>query len=100
MEDLRTAEPGTGPSAASTPPAANAAPTASTLSGLSEGTTRRHEILTGIRLSLAAGLGMFPIGVAFGLLVMQTGLPWWVAPGLSIGLFAGRSEGRRGGTAC
>ena len=92
MEDLRTAEPGTGPSAASTPPAANAASPVSTPSGLPEGTTRRHEILTGIRLSLAAGLGMFPIGVAFGLLVMQTGLPWWVAPGLSIGLFAGSVE--------
>lgn len=57
-----------------------------------EAPTRRQEIATGIRLSFAAGLGMFPIGVAFGLLVMQTGLPWWVAPGLSIFLFAGSVE--------
>lgn len=54
--------------------------------------TRRHEILAGIRLSLAAGLGMFPIGLAFGLLVVQTGLPWWAAPGLSILVFAGSAE--------
>ena len=86
MEDLRTAQPVTAPSRADSPPAASAPSTPP------EGTTRRHEILTGIRLSLAAGLGMFPLGVAFGLLVMQAGLPWWVAPGLSIGLFAGSVE--------
>ena len=54
--------------------------------------TRRREIVTGIRLSVAAGLGMFPIGIAFGLLVVQTGLPWWVAPGLSLFLFSGSVE--------
>ena len=54
--------------------------------------TRRQEIATGVRLSFAAGLGMFPIGIAFGLLVVQTGLPWWVAPGLSIFLFSGSVE--------
>ncbi|ASK65475.1 branched-chain amino acid transporter AzlC [Brachybacterium avium] len=54
--------------------------------------TPRTEIATGVRLSFAAGLGMFPLGVAFGVLVMQTGLPWWVAPGLSIALFAGSVE--------
>ena len=59
---------------------------------LPEGATARGEIATGIRLSFAAGLGMVPIGIAFGVLVMQTGLPWWVAPGLSIALFAGSIE--------
>lgn len=54
--------------------------------------TRRQEIATGVRLSFAAGLGMFPIGIAFGMLVVQTGLPWWVAPGLSIFLFSGSVE--------
>lgn len=59
---------------------------------LPEGATPRSEIATGIRLSFAAGLGMFPIGIAFGVLVMQTGLPWWTAPGLSIAIFAGSVE--------
>lgn len=59
---------------------------------LPPGATPRGEIATGIRLSFAAGLGMFPIGIAFGVLVMQTGLPWWAAPGLSIAVFAGSVE--------
>lgn len=54
--------------------------------------TRRTEVAAGIRLSLAAGLGMFPLGIAFGLLVIQAGLPWWVAPALSIAGFAGSLE--------
>ncbi len=54
--------------------------------------TRRSEVAAGVRASLAAGLGMFPLGVAFGLLVVQSGLPWWVAPALSIAGFAGSLE--------
>ena len=53
---------------------------------------RSGEIAAGLRLSVAAGMGMVPIGVAFGVLVVQSGLPWWVAPGLSIALFAGSVE--------
>ncbi|GAA1722466.1 AzlC family ABC transporter permease [Brachybacterium phenoliresistens] len=69
-----------------------AAPVASTAPRAAAALTRRREVLAGVRMSLAAGLGMFPIGVAFGLLVVQTGLPWWVAPGLSILVFAGSAE--------
>lgn len=54
--------------------------------------SRRTEVAAGVRASLAAGLGMFPLGVAFGLLVVQSGLPWWVAPALSIAGFAGSLE--------
>ncbi|WMY78787.1 AzlC family ABC transporter permease [Citricoccus sp. I39-566] len=53
---------------------------------------RRAEIAFGIRLSLPAGLGMFPLGVAFGILVIQYGLPWWMAPALSIAVYAGSVE--------
>lgn len=35
---------------------------------------------------------MFPLGIAFGLLVVQAGLPWWIAPALSIAGFAGSLE--------
>jgi len=55
-------------------------------------TSPRGEFVTGMRLSFAAGLGMIPIGVAFGMLVVQAGLPWWVAPGLSTLVFAGSVE--------
>ena len=55
-------------------------------------TSRKSEVAAGVRASLAAGLGMYPIGVAFGLLVIQAGLPWWVAPALSIACFAGSLE--------
>lgn len=53
---------------------------------------RRHEIARGLRLSLPAGLGLFPLGVAFGMLVIQDGLEWWVAPALSISVYAGSVE--------
>lgn len=57
-----------------------------------EQVSRRSEITTGIRLSFAAGLGLFPLGIAFGLLVIQAGLPWWIAPALSIFGYAGSLE--------
>ena len=53
---------------------------------------RRAEVAAGVRGSLAAGLGMFPLGIAFGLLVVQAGLPWWVAPALSVAAYAGSVE--------
>lgn len=53
---------------------------------------RRAEVGQGVRASFAAGLGMYPLGVAFGLLVVQAGLPWWLAPALSVAAFAGSLE--------
>lgn len=38
------------------------------------------------------GIGIFPLGIALGVLVIQAGLPWWVTPALSIGIFAGSVE--------
>ncbi|MEV0282998.1 AzlC family ABC transporter permease [Kribbella sp. NPDC050820] len=46
----------------------------------------------GIRDSFSAGLGIFPLGIALGLLVVQAGLPWWIAPALSLAAFAGSLE--------
>jgi predicted branched-subunit amino acid permease len=54
--------------------------------------SRRNEVAKGLRDSLAAGLGMYPLGIAFGLMVVQAGLPWWVAPALSVAGFAGSLE--------
>ncbi|MGW6005803.1 AzlC family ABC transporter permease [Oerskovia enterophila] len=53
---------------------------------------RRERILAGVMDSLSAGLGIFPLGIALGLLVMQAGLPWWFAPALSAAAFAGSLE--------
>lgn len=46
----------------------------------------------GWRTGLPAGLAIIPVGLAFGLLVIQTGLPWWVAPLLSGIVFGGSVE--------
>lgn len=50
------------------------------------------DVLTGLRLSLPAGLGMVPLGMAFGLLVVQEGFAWWLAPALSFLAYAGSLE--------
>ncbi|MHA3683984.1 AzlC family ABC transporter permease [Leucobacter sp. HY1908] len=53
---------------------------------------RRAGTAAGLRDSLGVGLGIFPLGIALGILVIQAGLPWWLAPALSIGIFAGSVE--------
>ncbi|MCX4594516.1 AzlC family ABC transporter permease [Streptomyces sp. NBC_01549] len=53
---------------------------------------RRHQITLGVRDSFSAGLGIFPLGIALGLLIIQAGLPWWLAPALSLAAFAGSLE--------
>jgi len=53
---------------------------------------RREQVAAGIRDSFSAGLGIFPLGIALGLLVLQAGLSWWVAPALSLAAFAGSLE--------
>jgi len=60
--------------------------------GASVSRSRRTQIRAGIRDSYAAGLGMFPIGVTLGLLVVQAGLPWWFAPAISVAAYAGSLE--------
>lgn len=45
-----------------------------------------------ITKSLGGGLGLFPLGVAFGMMVIQAGMPWWMAPLLSIVVYAGSME--------
>jgi len=49
-------------------------------------------VLSALKLVAPVGLGLFPLGVGFGVLVIHTGLPWWWAP-LSTGLiYAGSLE--------
>lgn len=50
------------------------------------------EVRSGVAVTLGAGLGLFPLGMAFGMLVVQAGLPAWVAPLFSVVVFAGSVE--------
>ena len=52
----------------------------------------RADIYAGAKDSLSVGLGVFPLGLALGVLVIGAGLPWWVCPALSIIVFAGSVE--------
>lgn len=54
--------------------------------------TRGQRVRAGALDSLGVGLGIFPLGIALGVLVVQAGLPWWLAPALSVGVFAGSVE--------
>lgn len=50
------------------------------------------EIRAGLRETWAVGLGLVPLGLAFGLLVTQSGFAWWWAPIFSIIIYAGSME--------
>lgn len=52
----------------------------------------RAEILTGIRMTAPIAAGYIPLGIAYGILVMQLGMPWWMAPALSLAAFSGSAE--------
>jgi len=50
-------------------------------------------ILTGaLRYSFPVFLGYTTIGIAFGLLVTDAGYPWWLAPVMSVTMFAGAAQ--------
>ena len=42
--------------------------------------------------TISVGVGMFPLGAAFGLLVVQSGLAWWWALVFSVLVYAGSME--------
>ncbi len=55
-------------------------------------TTRAHEVRLAVRDTIGVGLGLFPIGLAFGVLVVQAGFSWWWAPLFSTIVYAGSME--------
>lgn len=57
-----------------------------------EASTVRGEILRGLREAAPVGLGLIPLGLAFGVLVAQAGHPWWWAPVFSLVIYAGSME--------
>ncbi|MEU4570394.1 AzlC family ABC transporter permease [Micromonospora sp. NPDC023956] len=56
------------------------------------GDTLRADLARALRDSGSVGLGAFPMGVTFGLLVVQSGLPWWWASVFSGVIYAGSLE--------
>ena len=52
----------------------------------------REEIHKGINDTWAAALGLIPLGLAFGLLMVQSGFSWWWTPIFSIVIYAGSME--------
>ncbi len=52
----------------------------------------RLEILDGLRITAPVAAGYIPLGLAYGLLVVQLGLPWWMAPALSLAAYSGSAE--------
>ena len=52
----------------------------------------REEIHKGIKGTWAAALGLIPLGLAFGLLMVQSGFSWWWTPIFSIVIYAGSME--------
>lgn len=53
---------------------------------------RLREIRGGIRETSAVGLGLVPLGLAFGLLMVQSDYAWWWTPIFSIVIYAGSME--------
>ena len=54
--------------------------------------TRRADFAGALRDSSSVGLAMFPLGIAFGLLVVHAGLDWWWASAFSALIYAGSLE--------
>jgi 4-azaleucine resistance transporter AzlC len=49
-------------------------------------------ILSTLRLVAPVGLGLFPLGIGFGVLITHAGLPWWWAPIFTGLIYAGSLE--------
>ena len=52
----------------------------------------RRIVLEAIRYSIPVLLGYLTIGIAFGLLITDAGYPWWLAPVMSILMYAGAGQ--------
>ncbi|OFM32513.1 AzlC family ABC transporter permease [Corynebacterium sp. HMSC072A02] len=52
----------------------------------------RAEIIKAIRTCMPIAVGVVPLGLAFGVLMVQTGFDWWGTPIFSIVIYAGSME--------
>ncbi|MFI9786660.1 AzlC family ABC transporter permease [Kitasatospora sp. NPDC051984] len=51
-----------------------------------------HAIRSAATDTLGVGLGLYPLGIAFGVLLVQSGFDWWWAPVFSLLIYAGSLE--------
>jgi 4-azaleucine resistance transporter AzlC len=49
-------------------------------------------VLSTLKLVAPVGLGLFPLGIGFGVLIIHAGLPWWWAPVFTGLIYAGSLE--------
>jgi 4-azaleucine resistance transporter AzlC len=49
-------------------------------------------VLSTLKLVAPVGLGLFPLGIGFGALIIHAGLPWWWAPVFTGLIYAGSLE--------
>ena len=52
----------------------------------------RNEIRAALKDLWVVGLGLIPLGLAFGLVMTQAGFAWWWTPIFSIVIYAGSME--------
>ena len=62
------------------------------LPGVSNAASTRADIRKGLADCSTVGLGLVPLGLAFGVLITQAGFDWWWAPIFSIVIYAGSME--------
>ena len=55
-------------------------------------THNRHILLAAFKHSIPVLLGYVTIGIAFGFLLSDSGYPWWLAPLMSLWMFAGAAQ--------
>nr|WP_241665669.1 AzlC family ABC transporter permease [Prescottella subtropica] len=51
-----------------------------------------EDLRTAARDTVSVGFGLFPLGLAFGLLMVQSGFAWWWTPIFSVTIYAGSLE--------
>lgn len=66
--------------------------TEDTIVAVEAGVELRHEVGQGWRIAMPACVAVLPLGLALGVLVVHSGLPWWCAPLLAAVVFAGSLE--------
>lgn len=55
-------------------------------------TTSSTAVRTALRETFPVAMGYIPLGMAYGVLLVQTGLPWWLAPLSGVVIFAGAMQ--------
>ncbi|WP_045305554.1 AzlC family ABC transporter permease [Saccharothrix sp. ST-888] len=53
---------------------------------------RDHPVRAALQDTLGVGMGLFPLGIAFGVLLTQSGFAWWWTPLFSLLIYAGSLE--------